>query len=35
MGRQAYEAFMARSLPTVNFLILVGYLAALRIKGKA
>jgi len=35
MGRQAYETFMALSLPTANFLILVGYLAALRMKGKA
>ncbi len=35
MGRRLYELFMTWSLPTVNFLILVAYLTALRIRLKA
>lgn len=35
MGQRLYEAFMSRSLLTLHFLSLVGYLAFLRIKGHA
>lgn len=35
MGRDLYARFMSRSVITVNFLILIGYLAFLRIKAHA
>ena len=35
MGREPYASFMSRSVITVNFMILIGYLAFLRIKGHA
>jgi hypothetical protein len=35
MGRRLYHAFMARSIITLDFLVFVGYLAYLRIKGHA
>jgi hypothetical protein len=35
MGRELYAAFMSLSVITVSFLVLVGYLAYLRIKGYA
>jgi hypothetical protein len=35
LGRSLYAKYMALSVPTVNILILVGFLAWLRIKGRA
>jgi hypothetical protein len=35
IGRKRYASFMSWSVITVNFLILIGYLAYLRIKGRA
>ncbi|MHB8094751.1 MAG: glycosyltransferase family 87 protein [Candidatus Aminicenantales bacterium] len=35
LGRSLYARYMALSVPTVNILILVGFLAWLRIKGRA
>ena len=35
LGRRLYSSFMSWSVITVNFLILIGYLAYLRIKGHA
>jgi hypothetical protein len=35
MGRELYASFMSWSVITINFLILIGYLAYLRIKGYA
>lgn len=35
MGRESYASFMSWSVITVNFLVLIGFLAYLRIKGHA
>jgi hypothetical protein len=32
LGRELYGGFMTRSIPTLNFLLIIGYLASLRIK---